>query len=163
MLCEAAWGQLTRRAVPARAVVGLRQERAVERAAVDVEHPCRRRRPPLLKANGAARPPRRLVGVGQLVDGGAIAVADGEGDGVEDEPRAWVVQHALHAARPRAAVAGQAARIGVVIHSALLAALEDYKTEEHEDYGREEDVWGWVAHGKVDRAGRKEFGEFNRS
>ena len=118
----------------------------MERAPVDVEHPYRRRRPPLLKANGAAHPPRRLVGVGQLVDGGAIAVADGEGDGVEDEPRAWVVQHALHAARPCAAVAGQAVRVGVVIRSALLALLEDDKTEQHEDDGREEHVRGWVAH-----------------
>ena len=49
-------------------------------------------------------------------------------------------------ARPRTAVAGQAVRVGVVIHSALLAALEDDETEKHEHYGREEDVRGWVAH-----------------
>ena len=146
VLGEAAWGELARRAVAARAVVGLRQQRAVERPPVDVDHPCPRGRPTLLEADGAAHPARRLVGVGQLVDGGAVAVADGERDGVEHEPRPWVVQHALHAARPRTAVAGQAVRVGVVIHSALLAALEDDETEKHEHYGREEDVRGWVAH-----------------
>ena len=73
-------------------------------------------------------------------------MADGERDGVEHEPRPWVVQHALHAARPRTTVAGQAVRVGVVIHSALLAALEDDETEKNEDYGREEDVRGWVTH-----------------